>query len=425
MSRRTLPECRGYGYKKGSGEGGAFARRNWKKRYFVLDQFAFYYYKQQMGKMKGQFARNIILSASDAGRAADRAKKGYMLKLELSDRPFYMVVDTPQERDQWLEALNAGHHPRASGKGVRRSVSESNLDEIQRKGSAQEEQWAAQPSQGIQPPVNSMPALSPPYAAESKRAHVQAKTMPRVYGNGAGNAIDEAGAAAPPRPTGPKPPRVQPKTIATTRVATPFVQVQSQQGLQGQALPSSPPVTAVGSKPTPPPKPAKLQFNAASNLNRPAPPAAASRAYSHQNFPHAASCAQPRTAQPTAPSQDINRVEESSRFVPQHRRAKSAEPQFEASAQPDVLPLQPSTPTPSPSSKPQPKEPLKPPGPSAAPPACRAQVLYTYTAEDPKELTLAAGEMIDVLRKTDSGWWKARTSAGQVGWAPSNYLSEL
>ena len=38
------------------------------------------------------------------------------------------------------------------------------------------------------------------------------------------------------------------------------------------------------------------------------------------------------------------------------------------------------------------------------------------------ELPLRQGEMIYVIEKSESGWWKGRCDDGRIGWLPASYL---
>lgn len=42
------------------------------------------------------------------------------------------------------------------------------------------------------------------------------------------------------------------------------------------------------------------------------------------------------------------------------------------------------------------------------------------TGED--ELSLKKGDMIYVIEKSESGWWKGRCDDGRAGWLPASYL---
>jgi hypothetical protein len=56
---------------------------------------------------------------------------------------------------------------------------------------------------------------------------------------------------------------------------------------------------------------------------------------------------------------------------------------------------------------------------------CQARAKAAHQAVDENELTLEPGQLVEVLEKGDSGWWLARSENGSVGWAPSNYLTEI
>ena len=42
------------------------------------------------------------------------------------------------------------------------------------------------------------------------------------------------------------------------------------------------------------------------------------------------------------------------------------------------------------------------------------------TKED--ELTLKRGDILHIVEKSDSGWWKGRANDGETGWLPASYL---
>ncbi|KAL6066288.1 Signal transducing adapter molecule 2 [Balamuthia mandrillaris] len=48
------------------------------------------------------------------------------------------------------------------------------------------------------------------------------------------------------------------------------------------------------------------------------------------------------------------------------------------------------------------------------------RALYDYEAMDPDELTLRENDIICVLSKDPSGWWKGQCN-GRIGMFPSNY----
>jgi hypothetical protein len=54
---------------------------------------------------------------------------------------------------------------------------------------------------------------------------------------------------------------------------------------------------------------------------------------------------------------------------------------------------------------------------------CRCKANYDYTASRSAELSFKEGDIIDILSKDPSGWWKGKLGA-QIGLVPSNYLQE-
>jgi len=66
------------------------------------------------------------------------------------------------------------------------------------------------------------------------------------------------------------------------------------------------------------------------------------------------------------------------------------------------------------------------PAPPRAPPTParpKATAAYDYTAQSPDELSFAAGDVITILKKDESGWWEGELH-GQKGWIPANYMEE-
>lgn len=52
-----------------------------------------------------------------------------------------------------------------------------------------------------------------------------------------------------------------------------------------------------------------------------------------------------------------------------------------------------------------------------------AIIKYNYKAQQPDELSLSKGAKVNVLEKSDDGWWKGDLD-GVIGWFPSNYVVE-
>ncbi|KAK6820880.1 myosin I myo5 [Apiospora arundinis] len=68
-----------------------------------------------------------------------------------------------------------------------------------------------------------------------------------------------------------------------------------------------------------------------------------------------------------------------------------------------------------------------PPPPPAAPPAkakMQAKVLYDFAGQKENELTIKAGDIIEVVQKENNGWWLAKNASGQA-WVPAAYVEEI
>ncbi|KAK0387140.1 hypothetical protein NLU13_5453 [Sarocladium strictum] len=69
---------------------------------------------------------------------------------------------------------------------------------------------------------------------------------------------------------------------------------------------------------------------------------------------------------------------------------------------------------------------LPPPPPPAAPPAKpkpMAKVLYDFAGQKENELSIIAGELVEIVQKESNGWWLAK-KAGKQAWVPAAYVEE-
>ncbi|XP_047657052.1 growth factor receptor-bound protein 2-like [Tachysurus fulvidraco] len=57
-------------------------------------------------------------------------------------------------------------------------------------------------------------------------------------------------------------------------------------------------------------------------------------------------------------------------------------------------------------------------------PTAQVQALYDFIAEEEDELGFNAGDVIEVLDRSDASWWKGRLR-GNVGLFPANYTSQM
>nr|WEL12767.1 myosin class I C [Halisarca dujardinii] len=71
---------------------------------------------------------------------------------------------------------------------------------------------------------------------------------------------------------------------------------------------------------------------------------------------------------------------------------------------------------------PNPKRKAKPPPSTPKPLQCKA--IWTYEARDTDELSFDAGELITILSKDASGWWKGKVRAKE-GLFPGNYVEDM
>lgn len=64
-----------------------------------------------------------------------------------------------------------------------------------------------------------------------------------------------------------------------------------------------------------------------------------------------------------------------------------------------------------------------PDGPAAAEPIFKCTALYSYTAQNPDELSIVENEQLEVVGEGDGdGWLRARNYRGEEGYVPHNYL---
>lgn len=64
--------------------------------------------------------------------------------------------------------------------------------------------------------------------------------------------------------------------------------------------------------------------------------------------------------------------------------------------------------------------PQKPPPPNLP----KVRALYDYNPQDLDELALKEGDVIEVMKKYDGGWWHGRLK-GKTGLFPSNYVEKV
>jgi myosin-1 len=70
---------------------------------------------------------------------------------------------------------------------------------------------------------------------------------------------------------------------------------------------------------------------------------------------------------------------------------------------------------------------VPPPPPPAAAPAkpakVMAKVLYDFAGQTENQLSIAAGDVVEIVQKENNGWWLAKNAQGQA-WVPAAYVEE-
>ncbi|ETS82161.1 Myosin-1 [Pestalotiopsis fici W106-1] len=71
---------------------------------------------------------------------------------------------------------------------------------------------------------------------------------------------------------------------------------------------------------------------------------------------------------------------------------------------------------------------VPPPPPPAAPPAKaskpQAKVLYDFAGQRENELSVKAGDIVEIVQREQNGWWLAKNAQGQA-WVPAAYVEEI
>jgi SH3 domain len=51
-----------------------------------------------------------------------------------------------------------------------------------------------------------------------------------------------------------------------------------------------------------------------------------------------------------------------------------------------------------------------------------ATALYNYEASSGNEVSFLMYDLMEVLKKDESGWWEVKVEGDRIGWAPANYI---
>ncbi|KAL1898511.1 class II myosin [Sporothrix stenoceras] len=70
------------------------------------------------------------------------------------------------------------------------------------------------------------------------------------------------------------------------------------------------------------------------------------------------------------------------------------------------------------------RAPPPPPPPPATPAAMTAKVLYDFAGQKDNEMSIKAGQIIEIVQKENNGWWLAKINDKQA-WVPAAYVEEV
>lgn len=56
--------------------------------------------------------------------------------------------------------------------------------------------------------------------------------------------------------------------------------------------------------------------------------------------------------------------------------------------------------------------------------ACFAQAQFDFSAQDPSQLSLRRGDIVEVVEREDPHWWRGR-AGGRLGFFPRSYVQPV
>ncbi|XP_072255876.1 pleckstrin homology domain-containing family A member 2 [Pyxicephalus adspersus] len=83
-------------------------RKNWKRRYFVLDMFSISYYKCEKDRdpLRTIRLRDILKTHECLVKSGDLLMRDNLFEVITAPRTFYIQTDSPQEMHSWIKAIN-------------------------------------------------------------------------------------------------------------------------------------------------------------------------------------------------------------------------------------------------------------------------------------------------------------------------------
>ncbi|XP_068128379.1 pleckstrin homology domain-containing family A member 2 [Hyperolius riggenbachi] len=83
-------------------------RKNWKRRYFVLDMFSISYFKCEKDRdpLRAIRLRDILKTHECLVKSGDLLMRDNLFEVITAPRTFYIQADSPQEMHSWIKAIN-------------------------------------------------------------------------------------------------------------------------------------------------------------------------------------------------------------------------------------------------------------------------------------------------------------------------------
>ncbi|KAM8973145.1 pleckstrin homology domain-containing family A member 2 [Pelodytes ibericus] len=84
-------------------------RKNWKRRYFVLDAFSVSYFKCEKDRepLRCIFLKDILKTHECLVKSGELLMRDNLFEIITGPRTFYIQADSPQEMHSWIKAINA------------------------------------------------------------------------------------------------------------------------------------------------------------------------------------------------------------------------------------------------------------------------------------------------------------------------------
>uniref|UniRef100_A0A8C5W9C6 PH domain-containing protein n=1 Tax=Leptobrachium leishanense TaxID=445787 RepID=A0A8C5W9C6_9ANUR len=84
-------------------------RKNWKRRYFILDAFSISYFKCEKDRdpLRSIYLTDILKTHECLVKSGDLLMRDNLFEIITTPRTFYIQADSPQEMQSWIKAITA------------------------------------------------------------------------------------------------------------------------------------------------------------------------------------------------------------------------------------------------------------------------------------------------------------------------------